>query len=34
VWPDLRFFKCRRKEEFEMLKKQHPEALGPVEARS
>jgi predicted transposase/invertase (TIGR01784 family) len=32
VWPYLRFFKCRTKEEFEMLKQQHPEMQGPVEA--
>jgi predicted transposase/invertase (TIGR01784 family) len=31
VWPYLRFFKCRRKEEFEMLKKEHPEVRGPVD---
>jgi flagellar biosynthesis/type III secretory pathway protein FliH len=32
VWPYLRFFKCRTEEEFEMLKQQHPEMQGPVEA--
>jgi predicted transposase/invertase (TIGR01784 family) len=31
VWPYLKFFKCRRQEEFEMLWKRHPEVKGPVE---
>jgi predicted transposase/invertase (TIGR01784 family) len=31
VWPYLKFFKCRTKEEFEMLWKRHPEVKGPVE---
>jgi predicted transposase/invertase (TIGR01784 family) len=31
VWPFLKFFKCRRKEEFEMLGKRHPEVEPQVE---
>jgi flagellar biosynthesis/type III secretory pathway protein FliH len=31
VWPYLKFFKCRSREEFEMLWKRHPEVKGPVE---
>ncbi|MDR1249373.1 MAG: Rpn family recombination-promoting nuclease/putative transposase [Treponema sp.] len=31
VWPFLKFFKCRRKEEFEMLGKRHPELEPQVE---
>jgi predicted transposase/invertase (TIGR01784 family) len=31
VWPFLRFFKCRTEEEFEMLKKRHPEVQEQVE---
>jgi predicted transposase/invertase (TIGR01784 family) len=30
IWPWLRFFKCRKKEEFEMLKKKHPELKEAV----
>jgi predicted transposase/invertase (TIGR01784 family) len=30
VWPYMRFFKCRRKEEFEMLAKGYPEVQGLV----
>jgi predicted transposase/invertase (TIGR01784 family) len=31
VWPFLQFFKCRSKEEFEMLTKRHPEVKPQVE---
>jgi predicted transposase/invertase (TIGR01784 family) len=31
IWPFLQFFKCRRKEEFEMLTKRHPEVEPQVE---
>jgi predicted transposase/invertase (TIGR01784 family) len=30
VWPWLRFFKCRKQEEFEMLAKKHPELKEAV----
>jgi predicted transposase/invertase (TIGR01784 family) len=31
VWPYLQFFKCRREEEFEMLKRRYPEVAAQVE---
>jgi predicted transposase/invertase (TIGR01784 family) len=31
IWPYLKFFKCRREEEFEMLTKRHPEMKPQVE---
>ncbi|MDR1250336.1 MAG: Rpn family recombination-promoting nuclease/putative transposase [Treponema sp.] len=31
VWPFLKFFKCRKQEEFEMLRKRHPELEPQVE---
>ena len=30
VWPWLRFFTCKRKEEFEMLARKHPELEKPI----